>query len=202
MKWNNKLKIYREKLGLSQKYIAEEIVNKKQQTYGRWEAGDNEPDIESLHKLADLFEVSIDELTAYDKKNNSDNELARINVLGSIPAGVPVEAVEDIVDWEEIPAEWLKKGEYFALRIKGDSMSPTFLDGDIVVFKKQPDVDSGEYAAVFVNGYDATFKKVIKNESGNIILQPLNTDYDPIYVNQDEYFQILGKPVQARRNFY
>lgn len=141
----------------------------------------------------------------------SDNQMSlspnknaiRIPVLGSIPAGIPIEAIEDILDWEELPASMGKGGaEYFALRIKGDSMSPSYLDGDVLIFRKQETCNSGQDCAVMVNGDDATFKRVKISEKG-ITLLPLNPAYDPLYFTHEECAEvpvrILGVVIELRR---
>ena len=126
----------------------------------------------------------------------------RIPVLGSIPAGIPLEAVEDVVDWEDIPIEWTKGGkEFFSLRVKGDSMYPKFMEGDTIILRKQDDCENGDICAVYVNGYDATLKKVVKKQDC-IVLQPLNSAYDPkVYDYNDELnpIQIAGVVVEIRR---
>jgi len=129
-----------------------------------------------------LGEVPLDIKNAY-----------RVPVLGRIPAGNPLDAIEEIEDYEEIPADWVAGGkEYFALKIRGNSMEPKYLDGDTVIFLKAQDCDSGAECAVIINGEDATFKKVRKGQGG-IIVQPLNPSYDPIhYTNR----QIEELPVR------
>lgn len=126
----------------------------------------------------------------------------RIPVLGSIPAGIPLEAVEDVVDWEDIPIEWTKGGkEFFSLKVKGDSMYPKFIEGDTIILRKQDDCENGDICAVYVNGYDATLKKVVKKQDC-IVLQPLNSAYDPkVYDYNDELnpIQIAGVVVEIRR---
>lgn len=117
--------------------------------------------------------------------------------------GIPIEAVEDIIDYEEIPKDWLTGDkEYFGLKIKGDSMYPFYNDGDTVIFQKANDCESGYHCAVMVNGNDVTFKKVIKNEAG-IILQPLNDDYEPTFYSNKQIKElpvnIIGVAKEIRR---
>ena len=120
-------------------------------------------------------------------------ESAIVFVYGTIPAGIPMECIEDIIDTEEIPASMLKGGkQYFGLKVKGDSMEPEYLDGDTLILEKAEDCESGDDCVVMVNGNDGTFKRVFKNESG-IILQPLNNKYQPVpYTNE----QIMNLPVK------
>lgn len=128
---------------------------------------------------------------------------ATVFIYGTIPAGVPIECIEDIIDTEEIDAEMLKGDKkYFGLKIKGDSMFPEYLDGDTLILEKVEDCESGQDCVVMVNGNDGTFKRVFKNENG-IILQPLNTAYQPmIYTNEQIEnlpIRIVGKVVELRR---
>lgn len=133
-----------------------------------------------------------------------DRNTIRIPVLGTIPAGVPIEAIEDINGYEDIPAEWANGGnEFFGLVVKGDSMEPKYLGGDVVIVRKQTDCENGQNCVVLVNGNEATLKKVIKHSNG-ITLQPINTKYEPVFYSQKEIASlpvtILGVIVQIRRD--
>lgn len=135
-----------------------------------------------------------------DKKSDSS---ALVFVYGTIPAGVPMECIEDIIDTEEISADMLKCGkQYFGLKVKGNSMFPEYLDGDTLILEKVEDVENGQDAIIMVNGNDGTFKRVFKNENG-IILQPLNNSYQPmVYTNEQIEtlpIRIIGKVVELRR---
>lgn len=127
-----------------------------------------------------------------------------IPVLGTVRAGYPAEAIENILDYEEISESMARNGEYFALKVKGDSMLPRFTEGDIVIVRKQNDVDNGDIAIMLVNGDEATIKKVQKFKGG-INLIPSNTTYDVItYSNKDIAtmpVQCLGKVVELRAKF-
>jgi len=191
----NKISELRKKMSLNQTELANKI-GVSQSTLSYWERGDFEPDHESLINLADIFDVSIDYLLGrVSMPFNVSNKGIPIPVLGRIPAGIPIEAIEDIIDYEEVPADWIIGGkEYFALKVKGDSMFPKYLDGDTVIFLKTDSCDSGTECAVIVNGTDATFKKVIKKDSG-IVLQPLNgTAFDPVLYTNEE---VLSLPVSV-----
>lgn len=127
-----------------------------------------------------------------------------IPVLGCVPAGVPITAVQDILDYEEITPEMSSQGEFFALKISGDSMEPKFSSGDVVIVRCQSDVDSGSIAVVLIDGEDATVKKVLKKDTG-IMLVPLNPSYDPVLYTRSEVLAtpvlILGKVVELRAKF-
>lgn len=117
----------------------------------------------------------------------------KIPILGKVPTGIPIEAIEDIIGYEEIPASMLRDGNnYFSLKIDGDSMYPDYKTGDIIIIRQQNDCNSGDDCVVMVNGDDATFKRVVKQEK-SIILKPLNNNYEPYYF--DEY-EIMTKPVK------
>ena len=126
----------------------------------------------------------------------------QIPVYGRVAAGIPIEAVENIIDWEEIPADW--KGEYGCLVIKGDSMSPRILDGDRVVVKIQDDAESGDIVIAIINGHDGVCKKLIKQTDG-IVLQSLNPSYEPMYFSKESQgsvpVRIWGKVVELRGKF-
>lgn len=130
------------------------------------------------------------------------NQAVRIPVVGHVVAGIPTEAVEDIVDWEEIPNSMAQRGDYIGLKVKGASMEPRFVEGDTVIVRRQPDVESGEIAVVFVNGDEATMKKVLKQTTG-ITLVALNPAvYEPHFCTNDQIAElpvtIYGKVVELR----
>ena len=133
-----------------------------------------------------------------------DTPNTRIPVLGKVIAGIPLDAVEEIIDYEEIPIEMAKNGEYFALQIKGDSMEPKFSAGDVVIVRKQEDVDNGDIAIVLVNGNEATVKKIRKFDGG-INLIPTNSNYDVLTYTNAQIEQlpvrIIGKVVELRAKF-
>lgn len=136
-----------------------------------------------------------------DSSNSSSS--AVVLIYGTIPAGVPIECIEDIIDTEEIPADMLRGNkQYFGLKIKGDSMYPDYLDGDTIILEKVDDCENGDECVVMVNGSDGTFKKVLKNETG-IILQPLNPNYQPMFYSNEQIeklpVRVIGKVVELRR---
>lgn len=176
-------------------------------TTSKWKAGFM-PNKTSLSKMAVYFGVPADVFFGQTDDNLSGVHLNRsvvsVNVYGEIPAGVPVEAIEDIIDIEQIPAEWLAGGkEYFALQVKGDSMYPVYLDGDIVIVRKQETCETGDDCVVYVNGYDATLKRIKLHDDGGIEIIPLNTNYAPRTYTRKEAeempISIGGVVVELRR---
>ena len=135
--------------------------------------------------------------------DTSRSNVVRIPVLGNIPAGIPLSAIEDIEGWEELSPDMLRGGkEYFALAIKGDSMMPEYHDSDVLILRKQDSCETGDDCAVMVNGDDATFKCVRRSEKG-ITLQPLNPTYGPMFFSNEEIMslpvRIIGVVVEIRR---
>jgi repressor LexA len=120
----------------------------------------------------------------------------KIPVLGRIPAGLPVEAKENIIDYVNVPENEVNNGYYFFLQVDGDSMINSGIkNGYRVLVKRQPDVESGEIAVVRVNNHDATLKRV-KKIDGQVILYPDNPNYEPIFI-KEEGAEIIGKVVKV-----
>lgn len=151
--------------------------------------------IDLLEKAGYIDFAEMEKLdTNIQSMNRKSETSAIVLVYGSIPAGVPMECIEDIIDTEEISADMLKGGkQYFGLKVKGDSMEPDYLNGDTLILEKVDDCENGDDCVVMVNDDDGTFKRVFKNENG-IILQPLNPAYSPlVYTNE----QIENLPVKV-----
>ena len=174
-------------------------------TISNYRKGKYEPKQIKTEMIAKALNVSIPWLMGLDvpisgRKDNSTT----IPVLGYVRAGIPITAVENIIDYEEISEETAKSGEYFALQIKGDSMEPRIREGDVVIVKKQEQVENGEIAVVLINGDEATVKKFYKTDSG-IKLVSTNPAYDPFFFTNEEIktlpLQIIGKVVELRAKF-
>lgn len=166
---------------------------------------------QKLTKLADALNVNEVWLMGYDVPIQRDltigtslaSKSAVVFVYGTIPAGIPMECIEDIIDTEEISADMLKSGkQYFGLKIKGNSMSPEYLDGDTIILEKVDNCENGQDCVVMVNGNDGTFKRVFKNENG-IILQPLNNEFQPMVYSNEQIknlpVKVIGKVIELRR---
>lgn len=154
-------------------------------------------DIDTLLKmLDDGQEIILNEekfKEQFDSSTKIKPKAIKVPVLGYVRAGIPLEAIEEILDYEEIPAEWANDGsEYFGLTVKGDSMFPYIIETDVIIFKKTNTCETGDIAAVLVNGDEATVK-LIKREKNGITLTPFNPMYPKMfYTNED----IINKPVQ------
>ncbi len=164
------------------------------------------PKIPTLYSIADILHVNPLWLMGYDVSKNEikKKKAVKIPVLGLVRAGIPMDAVEYIIDYEEISEDMARQGEFFGLQIKGDSMEPRITEGDVVIVRKQPDVESGEIAIVLVNGDEATIKKVQKF-NGGINLIPSNPAYDVMTYTNEQIeklpVRVLGKVVELRAKF-
>ena len=189
--------------GISQKVIAD-YLGCSTVVYSRYETGSREPSMDTLMRLADYFNVSIDYLTGKSDIPRNGG-VVRIPVVGHVVAGIPTSAIEDIIDWEEIDEEMARRGDYIGLRVKGDSMYPEIKDGDIAIIRRQDTIETGDIAVVFVNGEDATIKKIKKMDDGIMLIGFNTTVYEPHFYNRDEIVdlpvKIYGKLVEVRRKF-
>lgn len=182
----------------AERYQLADYVGINYDSVTKWLLGLAFPRPDALEKTAEFFGVEPSALLSDHAPTNP--KAVRINVYGSIPAGVPMEAVEDVVDWEEIPTEWTRGGrEYFALIVSGDSMYPEYLDGDVIIVRRQNDFENGEDCVVMVNGYDATLKRLYRLDGG-VTLRPLNPAYPPkTYRVGDEPILVVGVVAELRR---
>ena len=182
-----------------------------------YENGNRTPELETFELLADFYNVDMDYLKGKSNiKRRVDfthiNESGvpyvvkhKIPVLGRVQAGIPIEAIEEIIDYEEISKEMARCGEYFGLQIKGESMEPKFSQGDVVIVRKQTDIESGQIGIVIVNDTDATVKRIVKHDEGGISLIALNPAYPPKFYTNNEISNmpvtIIGRVVELRAKF-
>ena len=211
MDFGEKVKQLRTQQGLTLEDVGN-AVGVGKSTVRKWESGI----IANMRRdkialLAKALHVSPSYLMGWNDNNSNDPSPVdstfqgsiRIPILGTIPAGIPLEAIEDIVDWEEIPASMSRGGkEYFGLKVTGDSMSPRYEDGDVLILRKQDSCESGQDCAVMVGSSDATFKRVRFGPSG-VTLHPLNPNYETYHYTKQEVVdlpvRILGVVVEMRR---
>lgn len=211
----NRLKELRMKAGITQAQLANYLYV-KQSTYSNWERGAIRPSVDTLEKLSELYQVPIDYILG---KSDTPYQLQRpkpttshsewIPIVGRIQAGTPTEAIEevpspdDLDEWEEINTD-VYHGDFVALRIRGASMEPKFSEGDVVIVRRQPDVESGDIAVVLVNGEEGTVKKIKKDILG-LYLIPTNPAFETRFFTNHEVaslpVKIFGKVVELRAKF-
>ena len=219
MEIGQKIKTLREEKGMT----LEELGNKVgvgKSTVKKWETGMiANMRRDKIAKVASALETSPAYLMGWDQNDlttsgvDSSNEnitdsnhskAVTIKVLGRVAAGIPFEAVENIIDTEEISEEMAKTGEFFGLKIHGDSMEPKFSEGDVVIVRKQEDAESGDIIIATVNGTDATCKRLRKYRDG-IELVSTNPSYEPMFFSAEEIekkpVRIIGRVVELRAKF-
>ena len=203
----------RKELGITLDEIGK-ITGVGKSTVKKWETGlisnmgrDKIANLSKILKVSPAVFIN-DSIDDYNEAVNlpvmSKPKGVKIPVLGYVRAGIPISAVEEILDYEEISEEMSRQGKFFALKIKGDSMEPKFSEGDVVIVQQQSTVENGDIAVVLVNGDDATVKKFYRSNSG-IKLISINPAYDPFFFTPDEVntlpVQIIGKVVELRAKF-
>lgn len=178
------IKMLRDKQGMSQEDLASRI-GVSRTMIAKYESGESSPS-QKVVPLARLFGVTTDYILGNSENPHPPVKGNRIPVLGRVAAGVPFEAIQNIEDYEEIPDSWGDPREYFALKIQGHSMEPRIWDGDIIIVKKQNDVDSGQIAVVLVDGEDATVKQIKKSDSGITLIGFNPAVYSPHFYTAEE----------------
>jgi len=124
---------------------------------------------------------------------------------GKVAAGIPISAIEEVLDWEELTKYMKKQGTFFGLRIKGDSMEPGICNGDTVIVKEQSNAEDGQIVIALVNGDDGVCKRLKLYDNGTIALMSDNPAYPPMYFNDTEIdkipVRIVGVVKELRRKF-
>lgn len=180
------------------------------------------PSIETLKLLANAMNMDLEVLLKqlnsdqaiylneeeykkqFQKRDELGNLVTEIPLLGIVKAGYDYLAQENWIGTVDVDKKLADGNELFALKVKGDSMSPVLIEDDIVIIKKQDDFETGDIVVAIVNRNEATIKKGKKTNNG-ILLQPLNTDYDPLIFTYDEMksipVSIVGIVKQLKREF-
>ena len=179
-----------------------DVMNKfnlSSSTVSDWYNGKKYPRMDVVQKLAFFLDIELSDLVEEPKLNRGN----KIPIFAKIPAGIPIELIEDVIDYEELDSKMFTGDkEYFGVRVSGDSMYPEYRDKDILIVQKTSDCESGQDCIVMINGNDGTFKRVKKTEEG-IILQPLNPNYEiKFYSNkeiEDLPIRIIGIVKEIRR---
>lgn len=194
MNFKEYLKKYKEKMGVSNEYIASQLgVNRS--TVTRWLKGDTKvTNPEVIEKLSFILGVDVESLI------NSEERYEK-PVLGEVKAGYDLLIDKNFEGYEQVTQDDYYRGDFF-LRVVGDSMSGAHIhDGDLLYVKKCNDVPSGTIAVVLINRCEVTVKKVIKKE-GLLILEPANPSVDVRYYSQEEVeslpVEIIGKALYSR----
>lgn len=188
-----------------------EVIGVAESTISLYENGKRQPDNDTLQKLADYFNVTVDYLLGRKEKADEiyieSEDITYFEVIGSVRAGYGGMAVENHTG-EKVPIptaflNGLSEEDYFVLRISGNSMYPKLLDGDLVLVRRCSSVDSGTTAVVLYDGQEATVKKVkyIPGEDW-VELIPCNPEYTTKRIEGPDLQEcrVLGKVVKLIRD--
>lgn len=202
--FSKNLRLYLDKNNMTQLDLAKRL-NVGTTSVSNWCNGLKSPRMDKVDAMCKLFNCSRTDLMEDNTSlSTSHKRGVVIKVLGRVAAGIPIEAVEDIVDTEEITEEMASTGTYFGLQIKGDSMEPRMCSGDVVIVRQQDDAESGDIVIAMVNGDDATCKRLRKYRDG-IELISNNPAYPPMFYSNEDIekkpVRIIGKVVELRGKF-
>ena len=201
MFYDNFVRLCAEK-GKSASGVAREIGLSNAAANG-WKNGKTPQEV-TLKKLSIYFGVPIYELIGNQRDETLPSRGTQIPVLGDVAAGIPIEAITDIIDYEEIDEAMARTGDFFGLRIKGASMEPRMQEGDVVIVRRQDAADTGDTVVALVNGDSATVKKIKYGPDG-ITLIPTNPSYDPMFYSAVEVerlpVRVIGRVVELRAKY-
>lgn len=179
-------------------------------TISCWMNGTRIPRMDALERVCNYLHITKSQLIEERQEEAQQDdkvkeEKVRIPVYGQVAAGIPMEMIEDIEDYEDIPKAMTRGGkEYFALKIHGDSMEPKISDGDVIIVRKQPTAGDGELVVVSVGNENATCKR-IKHYASGLSLISDNPSHPPMFFNEEEIVNkpvtIMGKVVELRAKF-
>lgn len=191
------------KYGKDRKQVCQDL-GFKYTTFTDWYNGKKYPRIDKIEMLADYFGVLKSDLIE-DKSSTPSNAIPytisyKAPIIGSIPAGYPVIALEDIEGYADIP--YSDEENYFFLRVNGESMKNAGIyTGDLVLMRRQECADDGQIVAARVNGDEATLKRY-KRQGDNVMLLPENPAFEPRIVPAHDfeagYASIIGVALEVR----
>lgn len=197
----NNIRFYLSQNGISQTEICQ-TLGFSMSTFSDWVHARTYPRIDKIELMANYFGIEKSDLV--EERTKSQRAGVAINVLGRVAAGIPINAITEIIDTEEISEDLAKTGDFFALQIKGDSMEPRIVDGDVVIVKQQEDAENGDTVIALVNGDDAVCKRLRKYRDGLELISN-NPAYAPMFFDKETIetkpVRIIGKVVELRGKF-
>lgn len=149
-----------------------------------------------------------EDMTGQAKKSSTSDRIAEkisdittLPLVGKIAAGTPIEAIQNDTDFLDIPASMLGNGEYYALRVEGDSMINAGInDNDIVIIRKTEQARDGKIVVALVDGMEATLKRIFRRD-GKVILEAENDSYKPRILTPDRV-RIQGELASLMRTYH
>lgn len=197
----NNIRFYLSQNGISQTEICQ-TLGFSMSTFSDWVHARTYPRIDKIELMANYFGIEKSDLV--EERTKSQRAGVAINVLGRVAAGIPINAITEIIDTEEISEDLAKTGDFFALKIKGNSMEPRIVDGDVVIVKQQEDAENGDTVIALVNGDDAVCKRLRKYRDGLELISN-NPAYAPMFFDKETIetkpVRIIGKVVELRGKF-
>ncbi len=198
---------FSERSGISKAYISLLEKNRHPKT-----GKEISPSIQCIRQAAQGMNMDFDDLFALldgkvevnTPQQSQAIQARKIPVLGRVAAGIPINAITEIIDTEEISEDMAKTGDFFALQIQGDSMEPKISNGDVVIVRQQDDAETGDTVIALINGDDAVCKRLRKYKEG-LELISTNPSYAPLYFDEETIknkpVKIIGKVVELRAKF-
>ena len=207
MNMGDRIKQLRQEKGLTQEELGKYIGVKKAAVM-KYEKGNvKNMKRSTIETLSKLFNVTPSYLMCLEepKTDAFGTPVTSIPILGTVKAGYDYLAQENWIGTIDVETSLVGNGkDFIALKVHGDSMSPVLIEDDVVIIKKQNDFETGDIVVAIVNGDEATIKKG-KKSNNSILLQPLNTNYEPLIFTYDEMktipVAIVGIVKQLKREF-
>ena len=204
MPFHTVLRELRRKKELTQEELAKK-TGLSASAISMYELGEREPNFKVLETLADFFNVDMNRLLDAKKPVQPKKRGVKIPILGTVVAGIPITAYEDILDYEEIPESLARMGTFFGLRIRGSSMEPTLQENDVIIVKQEQTCDTGDIAVVLINGDEATVKEIKRGMDGVTLIGHNVAVFPPKFYSNREIedlpVRILGVVYEVRRKF-
>ena len=226
MSFAKAIRALRDERGLTQRELGA-LIGVSDKAVSSWELGTKMPRRGALARLAEVLQISPATLMTLscaeaepsnvaplpsaadclaDAENDNEKSppppLRRAPVLGRVPAGIPIEAVPDIIGTIGLDSSYPAWHDYFGLLVTGDSMLPEYRDGDIVILRVQETAETGDDVVAYIGDADATLKRITVAENG-IQLRPLNPAYQTQSFTRSEVLAlpvtIAGVVVEQRR---
>ena len=193
MEFKSNLRYLRRINKMSQDELADKLGYKSFTTVQKWEDGTAFPRVSTLGKIAEIFDIDVDHLLNL----NIRTDKVAVPILGDVKAGYDLYVNEDIYGYEYCNNKEYGKGEYFYLKVKGDSMVDLRIcDGDIVYVKKQDYIDEKDIGVFLLDNNEVTIKKASFNKNG-ITLKAANKKYPDRKFKNDEV-KVLGRVLHSK----
>ena len=206
----DRIKQRRVELDMTQDELAKKLGYTSRSSINKIEKNAQNLPQSKINAIAKILNVTPSYLMGWEDKDglplhDKPASGVKIPVLGDVAAGIPIDAIEDVLDWEEISVQLAVTGEFFCLRVHGDSMEPRICEGDVLVVRQQPDAESGQIVIVRIDHEIATCKRLKKYADGSIALISTNPQYEPMYFDKEaienEPVEILGVVVENRQKY-